>query len=172
MRHFIYFLIFISGSVLADTNSHRQLAEELYKAMNVEASINLSEQNMRNISSRQLAEYNAPTEAKVIMQEYMNKQVSVQMEVLRSVKFHDAYMDSYMKLFTEKEIKTILDFYTSPTGLKFLKSNLEMQQIFAKVAEEVSVEMKVTERLLKLRKELDEKLEQVKNTNFQNININ
>ncbi|MGF1728398.1 DUF2059 domain-containing protein [Photobacterium kasasachensis] len=172
MRHFIYFLIFISGSVLADTNSHRQLAEELYKAMNVEATIDIQIESMRNIASRQIAEYNAPAEAKAILQENLNKQLSVHVEMLKSVNLYDAYIDAYMNLFTEQEIKTILDFYTSPTGIKFIESNQNMLQFFSKATEKVSIELKVTERLVKLRKELDEKLEQLKKTNFRNSTIN
>jgi len=135
----ICILILCTSSAFADEQSHRKLAEEYMVLSEVEQ---MMEQPFRNLKEGQLkkvAELSYPgktPEKDKILQDrlkaYMDKK-------LVWSTFKQAYADVYINVFSEDELKALVQFYSSPVGKKVQKNGLELRR---KVLEASQMQMK------------------------------
>jgi hypothetical protein len=111
-------LLLAGVAVRADDKSHRQAAEELFKAMDVESMLagaidaSLEAQVKANPA---LAQF------KGVMKKFFNKYMSY-------ASLKDDLIKLYTDEFTEDELKEMTKFYKTPTGRKLAKKGPSLMQ--------------------------------------------
>ena len=144
--------VFATSLAVAQSDEHRQLAEKLTKVMKIEENAKVVIEQMKAMQRKQLSEMGVSAE----VSEEQKKRFDVISEELDWEKMRGDYVDIYVELFTEDELKGIISFYESPPGRVFVAKQPELMQKSMEIGEKRS--KAVMSRLLKLKgEELDEK---------------
>lgn len=112
--------------LFADEQSHRKLAEKFMALIDVEKMMAGTFDQLKESQVEKLdVDYPGKTLEKdrVLMarvEDYLDRK-------LVWSNFKQGYAAVYTDAFTEKELKTLVDFYSSPVGQKVLKNNLDMR---------------------------------------------
>lgn len=104
------------GSAHAQDNTHRQLAEKLITVMELQKTI---EQSFGAVTK--MIPGKGQTEAGKQVLDKIMKELSWE-------NIKDDYITLYADVFTEKEIKGLIQFYESPEGQAFVKKQPELNQ--------------------------------------------
>jgi hypothetical protein len=126
--------LMLTGLSAADDNSHRQQVEILFKLTRMEQKINESVESVAQLQLRQNPALAAKSDQ---LMAFLERHIG-----WNAVKA-DLYA-MYMQTFTEDELKTINDFYITPTGQKVIvivpqlvqeRNRLAMQRLQENVGE-------------------------------------
>jgi hypothetical protein len=124
----------LTGQAVADNNSHRQQVETLFKLTRMEQKINESVESIAQLHLRQNPDMAAKSDQ---LMAFLERHIG--WNVVKA----DLY-EMYMQTFTEDELKTINDFYITPTGQKVIvivpqlvqeRNRLAMQRLQENVGE-------------------------------------
>ena len=120
--------LLLTGPSVADSNSHREQVEILFKLTQMEQKINESVESLAQLQMRQNPEFQAKRD---ILIAFLEKHIG--WNATRS-----DLTSRYMQTFTEQELKAMNDFYITPTGQKVItivpqlvqqRNRLAMQQL-------------------------------------------
>ena len=104
--------LMLAGPSAADSNSHLEQVEILFRLTRMEQKINESVESVAQLQVRQNPELEAKRE---LLMRFLQKHIG--WNATRS-----ELAEMYMQTFTEEELKTINDFYITPTGQKVITS--------------------------------------------------
>lgn len=128
-----------TSPTFADEQSHRKLAEEYMVLTEVEQMMEQPFKNLKEGQLKKVEEFSYPgknpEKDKILhdrLQSYMDKK-------LVWSNFKQAYADVYINVFSEDELKALVQFYSSPVGKKVQKNGLELRR---KVLEASQMQMK------------------------------
>ncbi len=117
----------LSASVfVAATLSHAGEAEQKAYAMRLIDQLQIVEQqlavakNARDIQAQQINSKRLPDSVGQEANVYLNNYLSILEKSLQSDRLKEQYAEVYMKMYTEEELQTIVMFYDSPAGQKFI----------------------------------------------------
>ena len=131
---FVLLVFILPVSATADTASHRQAVEKLFKLTHMEQKIN---ESVENILMMQLQQNPNLAQHRQLLNDFLHKHIG-----WVSMKEQLALM--YMDAFTEKELDEINAFYITPTGQKVIsdvpklvqkRNQLAMQRIQENIGE-------------------------------------
>jgi hypothetical protein len=126
--------LILPGLSMADDNSHREQVEILFKLTRMEQKINESVESVAQLQLRQNPELAEKSDQ---LMAFLDRNIG-----WNAVKA-DLY-EMYMQTFTEEELKTINDFYITPTGQKVIvivpqlvqeRNRLAMQRLQQNIGE-------------------------------------
>jgi hypothetical protein len=125
----VMLVLCFSSFALADISSHRQAAEEVLLLTNADKLMDPLGQQIQQMQIRQLQQMNLPPEAYEFAQKYLKRINDIMTRELQWEKMKDDYIDLYVDIFSEPEIRELIEFYKTPLGKKVIeKTPLLMQK--------------------------------------------
>lgn len=135
----VCFLALCSTTAFADEQSHRKLAEEFMVLTEVEQMMAQTFKNLKESQMKKTGELKYPgkspdkdRELQSRMQRYLDKK-------LLWDNFRKQYADVYTAVFSEEELKAMVDFYSSPVGKKVQRNGLDLRK---KILESTQMQLK------------------------------
>lgn len=104
-------VLFSQANSFADVNSHRNAAHELLDTMDLNTLLAASIESMMQL---ELSNNPSLLPFEQTMRAFFNKYMSGE-------SLYEAFIDIYVETFSESELKSINEFYNTPTGKKVLK---------------------------------------------------
>jgi len=151
-RKHMYLKIFLvlmvlcfSSFALADTSNHRQAAEEVLLLMKVDEMMNPIINQIQQNQLRQLQQSNMSAETYEIAKKHTQRIFDLLLRELHWEKWKDDSINMYTSVYSEVELKELIEFYKSPLGRKMVEKtpfltqqSLQMsQKIMKRVAPEI-----------------------------------
>jgi hypothetical protein len=123
----------LSPAVYADETSKKAIVEELLQIMKVDDQmIKPLFNQMRSAMEKQFIQMGASEDMRPILKRYIDKLLNLMEEDLASQKQKEEEISIYVKVFSEEELKGMLEFYKSPVGQSVLsKMPAVMQESMA-----------------------------------------
>lgn len=110
--------LLIPSLACADPASRRQLAEELLLINNVKAQVEQMHIQIKQMLMSQLDTLELPDEDREKVEQMQQITSDILLEDLSWDSLKDEYIDLYAEMFSEDELKGIIEFTKSPLGLK------------------------------------------------------
>jgi len=159
-------LLLITSSASADKASHRKAANELIEVAKVHKLIDQMYSYVERGIKISMARMNVPKELEPVTAKYSKKMIDMLKQELVWEKLKEKYVDIYVEVYSEDELKGLVKFYKTPLGQKLLvkmpevmKKSLTLGQsqmnIIMPKIRVISQEM--VAELQKEKKKLDEK---------------
>ena len=140
--------------------SHRAAAEEVLLLMDIDKMMESVWEQTEAMMEQQFVQMGAPEELRPILNKYTRKVLKVTEEEFGWAKMKNDYIDSYVKTYTEAEIRAISEFYKSPAGKKFIEKMPQlMQEVMAISQKDMPTFMK---KLQKISNEMANEIKQLK----------
>ena len=117
----VMLVLCFSAFALADTSSHRQAAEEVLLLTGVDKLMDPLAQQIQQMQIQQLQKMNLPTEAYEIAQKYLQRINDLTARELQWERMKKDYIDLYVDVFSEPEIRELIEFYKTPLGKKMIE---------------------------------------------------
>ena len=115
--------ISVCSSAWADTEAHRQAAEQVLKLTNTHRMLEPMIRQMQQRQLKQLEEMNLPNEADAITGKYILRMNELLKAELAWDKMKDEYINLYASVFSEKELGELIQFFRSSIGQKMVEKN-------------------------------------------------
>lgn len=143
--------------VHADQTSQRAIAEDLLQTMKFEQMMTPVRTQMRSMMEQRLAQIGAPEDMQPILKRYTDRLFAVMDETLNWSTMKEDIIAIYVQVFSEDELKGMLEFYKGPVGQSAIskmpaamqqsmalvqKRMPELQQKMKKISEELAQEIK------------------------------
>ncbi len=145
----------MSAPVLADSTSHRKVTEEMLLALNIDATMKSMATNIKDMQSRQLKALDLPVGSQPIIDEHLNKTIELLFSAFKWEDIKDQYIDAYVSVYSESEIKDLLTFFRSKSGKKYIEKMPELNALVLKIAEskvqEIQPQMQALGEELKIK---------------------
>ncbi len=107
-----------AGSLYADEQSQRKLAEELLTIMKTDKQLDATLDKMKTVQKEQMNSMGVP--------EVEDKMMDLMAQEMSWEKMKDDYIAVYSEVFTEEELQGLIDFYKTPVGQKFVEKTPEI----------------------------------------------
>jgi hypothetical protein len=148
--------------VLADEASHRKTALELLEITETKKMLDQVMASVEGMMAQQLQALELPPEGQEAAKAVQKDMMGWFSEFFVWEEMRDLYLDVYVEVFTEDELKELIQFYQSPLGQKLLnKMPALMQKSMQKTQAMLQKRMpEFQERLQKTMSELREKYKQ------------
>ena len=144
----IFILAFMfTPCVFAGEQSHRKLAEELLLTTQIDKQIN-------DVYQRTKAERKEQMKNMGISEAFQDKEMGILSQQISWEAIKDGYISSYVEVFSEKELRGLIDFYKTPLGKRFVEKMPELTS-------------KITQRM---RKQVEQFFPQMKELSTQMFN--
>lgn len=127
------FMLFFS-TAYAGEKQHRAMAEELIKITEGDSVMQKMQGQVTMIFQQIIKSLNVQEADKGKLDKYTKRFDSIMKEDMAWDKIKDQYIDLYVKVFTEQEIKGLVDFYKSDLGKKVTAKMPELMQASVTVA--------------------------------------
>jgi hypothetical protein len=156
-----------SSAIFADEASHKKTALELLEVTNTKKMLDQMMTSMEGIMEQQLKLIELPPEGQEAAKAVQKENIDWFSEFFVWEQMRDMYVDIYIEVFTEDELKELIQFYKSPLGQKMLKKMPElMQKSLQKTQTMLQENMPAfQERLQKTISELEQKYKDNKSSN-------
>ena len=128
--------LLFAASALADEKSHRQAAEELLAVTDTGSIMEQVQEQVRVMYSGITKDMDIPPEKQVVTERYMSRLGDLMAEELSWEKTKDQFIELYMTVYTEDEIRELTAFYQSPVGKKLLAKMPQLVQESMRIAQE------------------------------------
>ena len=146
-------MLLISTQVYADDASHRQACEDLMKMMNVDKMTAPMYAHIKKIQNEMMVKMNIPDDMADISKKHSEKFSELMKKEMSWSNMKDDYINMYIEIFSESEIKEIIIFYNSSIGKKLIDKSPVLMQKSMEISqkrvmkllpemEELSIEMK------------------------------
>jgi uncharacterized protein len=116
----ILILTFCNSAVYADDQSHRAAAEEMLRISKADQMIKPLFEHVGRSLEQEFNQMNVPEDKKPLLKKYTEKIFAVMENEMSWDKIKDEYIDIYLRVYTEAEIKEIIVFYKTPAGQKMI----------------------------------------------------
>lgn len=129
MRKVIVCAVLMSvAAAWADEAEHAKLAEQALAAMDVQKTIEQSFEAAKRMQMAQLNNMNLSSADAEKTKKMQTEIMSLVKEEFSWDKVKDSYIKLYADVFTEDELKGLIEFYNSPAGRKFIEKMPELMQ--------------------------------------------
>jgi len=118
--------ISVCSSAWADTEAHRQAAEQVLKLSNAHRMLEPMIRQMQQRQLKQLEGMNLPEEAYAITGKYILMMNDLLKAELAWDKMKDEYINLYTRVFSEKELGELIQFFKSSIGQKMVEKNPDL----------------------------------------------
>lgn len=137
MKHIFAILLFyiISLPILADSISHRKVTEEMLLALNFDSTMTNLATNVKDMRSRELKALELPDNAKPIIDEYLVKINDLLFSSFKWENVKNQYIDAYVSVYSEREIKDLLVFFRSKLGKKYIEQIPKIETLESNILE-------------------------------------
>jgi uncharacterized protein len=119
----ISILLYGGSAAYADDNFHRAAVEEMLrisKMDQIDQMIKPLFQQVGKLMEQQFNQLNVPEDKRPLLKKYTQRIFDVMEEEMNWGKMKNEYIDLYVKVYTEDEVKDIMAFYRSPAGQKVI----------------------------------------------------
>jgi uncharacterized protein len=127
--------IIMPGRLFADELSHRKKAEEFMVLVETEKMMAGSFDQLKSMETEKLGTVAYPGKNPEKDKELKKRVADYLDERLNWNNFKDSSIDVYAKLFTEEELKILVDFYSSPVGRKVVDNAQDLRLQLLKAAQ-------------------------------------
>ena len=149
--------LLFSSTAIASTDSHRQAVEEMLSVSRVDKMIEPMLDKVMTMIQQQMSQLNIPENKKPIVQKYNQKIVEVLRQEMRWENMQTEFIDLYLQVYTEQEIKELTEFYRSPLGQKMLDKMPELMQASMQISQ--SLLQKTLPKIQQLSQEMAQELQ-------------
>ena len=116
----------VCSSLWADTEAHRQAAEQVLNLTNAHKMLEPMIQQMQQRQLKQLEEMNLSKDAYVITEKYILQMNELIKAELTWDKMKDDYINLYASVFSEQELEDLVQFFKSSIGQKMVEKNPDL----------------------------------------------
>ena len=127
--------LFISSTAVASTESHRQAVEEMLSISRVDKMIEPMMENVMSVMQQQMSQVEIPEDKKPIVEKYNQKIIETLRQEMRWERMKDDFVNLYLDVYTEEEIRGLTEFYKSPLGQKMLDKMPELMQASLQISQ-------------------------------------
>ncbi|HQV31917.1 MAG TPA: DUF2059 domain-containing protein [Calditrichia bacterium] len=128
-RLFFCWMMFAVLAVYADENTHRAAVLELLEVTDVQALLDNVYGQVEQIMATTVQQMGVEESQRPVVEKYMKRMTEAMKAEMNWPKLQEPFVAMYMSVFTEAEVREIVQFYKSPIGQKVLeKMPLIMQQ--------------------------------------------
>ena len=155
----LLFSVVVTSSLFAGEASYKRAALELLEVANTQEMLDQMMTSITSMMEQQFKAMKLPPEGKEAAAAFQKEIMVWFSDFFAWEQIQDLYVDIYVKVFTEDELKEIIQFYRSPLGQKLLNKMPELlQESIEKMQILVQDKMpEFQERLQKTITELEEK---------------
>ena len=131
--------LLVSSTAIASTDSHRQAVEEMLTVSRVDKMIDPMMDNVMAMMNQQMnrVQSDIPEEKRPILEKYNARLVETLRQELRWESMKNEFVDIYLTVYTEEEIRGLTAFYSSPLGQKMLDKMPELMQATMQVSQQL-----------------------------------
>lgn len=115
-------------SANADTNSQRSLAEEMLEVSKASSVIDNMTSQVNTMFSQTVQQMNLSEDKKAEAAKYQQRLNDIMAEEFSWNKLKGQFVDVYVDVFTEEELKELVEFYKSPLGQKLIIKMPQLMQ--------------------------------------------
>ncbi len=162
----ILFVVLLAALIMPNVSyssekTHRKVAEELLEVANGRQIHDQMHSYMASMMEQQFNSMGLPPEGREAAAMVQKEIMDWFSEVFAWEQVRDMYVDTYVEVFTEKELKELVDFYKSPLGQKMLAKMPELLETSMRKSQEM-LQNHMPEFQKKLEKSIDELMEKYK----------
>ncbi len=134
---FFIVLVLISASATAQEQSHIDAARELLEVMNADQAIQQSHDQIYPQLAGIADQMGISEEQRPTFEKYLEKMVAVMKEEMNWEKMEPQILKAYVDVYSEEEIRELIEFYASPVGQKFIAKMPELMQATMQMTQEM-----------------------------------
>lgn len=120
--------VIVTSSSFADEDSHKRAALELLEVANTKEMLDQMMSSISDMMEQQFKSLKLPPEGEEAAAAFQREIIDWFSEFFVWEQMRDLYVDIYVDVFTEDELKELIRFYQSPLGQKVLKKMPELMQ--------------------------------------------
>jgi hypothetical protein len=125
----VFLLTFLFTSLsYGETSSHRKAAEEVLILTAVDRMIEPAFQQIEQMQLRQLRQMDLPEEAYSHAQKYLQRIYQIMAGEMRWDNIKEDYINLYVDVFSESELRELIRFYETPLGQKLIEKTPILMQ--------------------------------------------
>ncbi len=146
------------ATATAQEESHRDAARELLKAMNAEQTIEESYNQVLPQLEAMGQQMGVSDEERAIFNRYLDRMVAALREELSWEKLEPGMVQTYASVYSEQELRDLVEFYESPLGQKFIRKMPELMTATMQLTQDMMQDFvpRVQEIQAELQAELQE----------------
>ena len=127
--------LFLSSIAVASTDSHRQAVDEMLSISRVDKMIEPMMENVMSVMQQQMSQVEIPEDKMPIVEKYNQKIIDTLRQEMRWERMKDDFVNLYLEVYTEEEIRGLTEFYKSPLGQKMLDKMPELMQASLQISQ-------------------------------------
>jgi len=124
----LLFSVAVTSSSIADEASHKRAALELLEVANTQKMLDQMMTSITSMMEEQCKTMKLPPDGKEAAAAFQREIMVWFSDFFVWEQMRDLYVDIYVDVFTEDELKELIRFYQSPLGQKVLKKMPELMQ--------------------------------------------
>ncbi|WP_250656720.1 DUF2059 domain-containing protein [Alkalimarinus coralli] len=121
-------LLLVASVASADEAKQRALAEEMLKASQADAVLENMSKQVNAMFAQTVKQMNVPEERQAEAEKYQQRLNKILEEEMSWNKLKGQFIDVYVDVFSEEELKELVDFYNSPVGKKLISKMPRLMQ--------------------------------------------
>ena len=154
----VLMVLCFSSFSLADTSNHRQAAEEVLLLMKVDEMMNPIINQIQQNQLRQLQQSNMPAEAYEIAKKHTQRIFDLLLRELHWENWKDDSINMYTSVYSEVELKELIEFYKSSLGRKMVEKTPFLTQQSLQMSQKIM--KRVTPEIQAISNEMKNELKQ------------
>jgi len=136
MKILVASLVSLIAVTLTASAEPSQSAIELMKAMEIRKNIDSSMERVQAMTDQMIAAQGLTPEQQKIAKDSLDTSLAKSTAMVNEINWEQLFADIYTEVFSEEEIKGLLEFYNSPTGKKFLAKQPELMALTMQTVQE------------------------------------
>ena len=160
MSKLSFFIVFvlISASATAQEQSHLDAARELLEVTNADQAIQQSHDQIYSQLAGMADQMGISEDQRPTFDKYLEKMVAVMKEEMNWEKMESHILKAYVDVYSEEELRELIEFYASPIGQKFVDKMPDLIQATMQLSQEMMQDY--FPKMLEIQKELQAELKQ------------
>ncbi len=134
---FFIVLVLISASATAQEQSHIDAARELLEVMHADQAIQQSHDQIYPQLAGMVDQMGISEDQRPTFEKYLEKMVAVMKEEMNWEKMEPHILKAYVDVYSEEELRELIEFYASPVGQKFIAKMPELMQATMQMTQEM-----------------------------------
>jgi hypothetical protein len=155
---FILGLLLLASPLTAQTQSHDDAAREVLRLMKYEQSVQRTQDQVYSYMEAMMAQFGVSEDQGPDTDRHLQKLVDAMNEEMTWEKMEPYLVDAYVNVYSEKELKELAEFYSSPLGQKVVAKMPELAEASMQASQQMMQDFlpRLQEIQEELRAELDE----------------
>jgi hypothetical protein len=161
VRMLVLAALFLPAGLASDQDK-RALVEEMLTVTHPEKMMDQAMQQVSAMTQQQLQAMNVPADAKPLADQMSAEMMTYVREKLDWTKLKPQFVDIYMDVFTEDELRQVVTFYKSPGGQALLNKMPQLMQRSMVMMQGLMADLPahMQEMTAKMQKQIEEKQKQ------------